>query len=277
MSNKIKEYFKNMSKFNKIGHAFLIGNETLDKIETPLSTVISEYILCEKVNIYNCFDIYIVSPNGAFITKDQILELQKNLKTTSQIHDKKIYIISECEKLNPQAANSLLKILEEPERDIFAFLITGNINKVMETIKSRCQILFLASSITQENIYQNVNESLFINIIEFIKKLEEKKCKSIAYINNIFDKSTEKNDFKNIFNIVEYFYMDCLNYFLNKKIEYFINDEDLIKNIAYKNNIKSITNKILIINSTLNKIDYNLNMNLLLDKIIIEFGRCNYA
>lgn len=277
MSGKIEEYFNNMSKFNKIGHAFLIGNETLDRIEASLNKAISEYILREEVNIYNCSDIYIVSPNGTFITKDQMLELQKSLKTTSQIYDKKIYIISECEKLNPQGANSLLKILEEPERDIFAFLITGNINKVMETIKSRCQILFLASSIAQENIYQNIDESLLINIIELIKTIEEKKYKSIAYINNIFDKNTEKNDFKNIFNIVEYFYMDCLNYFLNKKIEYFVNDEDLIKEIANKNNIKSITDKILIINSTLNKIDYNLNMNLLLDKIIIEFGRCNYA
>ncbi len=275
MSNKIEEYFKNMSKFNKIGHAFLIGNEALNEIELTLSNVISKYILTEKVDINNCPDIYIISPNGSFITKDQMLELQKQLKTTSQIYDKKIYIINECEKLNPQAANSLLKILEEPERDIFAFLITGNINKVMETIKSRCQILFLASSIAQENVYQNIDESLLINIIEFIKNLEDKKYKSIAYINNIFDKSTEKNDFKTIINIVEYFYMDCLNYFLNKKIEYFINDEDLIKNIATKNNLKSITNKILIANSSINRIDYNLNVNLLLDKVIIEFGRCN--
>lgn len=277
MSSKLKEYFNNMNKFNKIGHAFLIGNTTLEEIEESLNSIISYFLLHEETDIKSCVDVYIVSPSSAFITKDQMLELQENLKTTSQIHDKKIYIISECEKLNPQAANSLLKILEEPEPNIFAFLITGNINKVMETIKSRCQVLFLASSISQENIYQNLDESLLINIIDFIKQVEEKKCKSIAYVSNIFDKNIEKKDFKKIFNIVEYFYMDCLNYFLHKKIEYFINDEDLIKEITSKNTIKSITDKILILNSILNKMDYNLNINLLLDKIIIEFGRCEYA
>ncbi len=277
MSSKIEQYFINMKKLNKIGHAFLIGNETLDKIEISLNDIISKYILNEETDIRNCSDIYVIIPNGTSINKDQMLELQKNLKTTSQIHDKKIYIISECEKLNPQAANSLLKILEEPERDIFAFLITGNINKVMETIKSRCQILFLASSINQENIYQTIDETTFINIVEFIKNLEGRQCKSIAYINKLFDKTTEKSDLKNIFNIMEYFYMDCLNYFLDKNIEYFINDEILIKGISNRNTIKSITNKILIINSIINKIDYNLNVNLLLDKIIIEFGRCKNA
>lgn len=274
MNEKLETYFENMKKYNQIGHAFLIGNETFESIEQSLNNIISKYIINEDIDLSNCSDVYIINPSGLFITKDQLKELQENLKTTSQVFDKKIYIINECEKLNSQAANSLLKILEEPERDIYAFLITSNINKVMSTIKSRCQILFLASNVKNENIYQSINEEELSIIIDFIKTIETKKFKSISKINSIIKKNIDKSSLFNILNVVIYFYIDCLNLILNKPIEYFENDIDLVKEIIKSNSIKTITKKIMIMNSMIDKINYNLNTNLLFDKIIIEFGRC---
>ncbi len=274
MNSRLETYFENMKRFNQVGHAFLIGNETFETIQESLNNIISSYILNDEIELVSCPDIYIVNPIGILITKDQIKELQEQLKTTSQTYNKKVYIINECEKLNSQAANSLLKILEEPERDIYAFLITSNINKVISTVKSRCQVLFLASNIKVENIYQNTSEEELSLIIDLIKIIENLKFKAITKIDKIINKNIDKNSLLNILNVVIYFYIDCLNKILNKDIEYFVNDIELIDNIVEKNEIKSITEKIMILNSVIDKINYNVNTNLLLDKIIIEFGRC---
>ncbi len=47
--------------------------------------------------------------------KDQLLTLQEDFRMKSIEGSKRIYIISEADKLNVQAANSILKFLEEPE------------------------------------------------------------------------------------------------------------------------------------------------------------------
>lgn len=56
---------------------------------------------------------------------------------------RKIYIIAQADKLNQQGQNALLKILEEPPPYVLFFLITDQGNNVLETIRSRCQILRL--------------------------------------------------------------------------------------------------------------------------------------
>ena len=69
-----------------------------------------------------------------------------------------IYIIKNCEKLNSSSANCILKFLEEPEDDIIAILLTDNINMVLPTIKSRCQILN----------FKNNNSNKMKNILFFV-------------------------------------------------------------------------------------------------------------
>lgn len=52
----------------------------------------------------------------------------------------RVIIIDEVESLNPQAANSLLKILEEPSEGTYFFLIALSGAHVLSTIRSRCQV-----------------------------------------------------------------------------------------------------------------------------------------
>ena len=55
----------------------------------------------------------------------------------------RIYIIKDCDKMNKQASNSLLKFLEEPVPGIIAILMTNHIGKLLDTIISRCQLIRL--------------------------------------------------------------------------------------------------------------------------------------
>ncbi|MCP6380089.1 hypothetical protein NL466_30780, partial [Klebsiella pneumoniae] len=54
---------------------------------------------------------------------------------------KKLYIISHADQMTANAANSLLKFLEEPNKDTMAVLITEQPQRLLDTIISRCQTL----------------------------------------------------------------------------------------------------------------------------------------
>jgi DNA polymerase III delta prime subunit len=268
MEVNLKKLFSTIVSNNKVGHAYLIGNIDYNNIKKELNSIISDYIFNDEISVDNNPDVFFVSPEGLLITKNQIRNLQESIINTSQIHNKKVYIISECEKLNAYAANSLLKTLEEPREEIYAFLITENINKVISTIKSRCQVLFISSQ-TYSDFDEN-NKS----VLDFIRLIEDKKEDSIVYYDSIIKKDIEKKDLKKFLISVEYFYRDCINRKFERDIEYFISEEFLLNEIAVKNSLKKLTNKLLIINNAINNVEYNLNTYLMIDKIIIDFGRC---
>ncbi|MCD8104104.1 MAG: DNA polymerase III subunit [Lachnospiraceae bacterium] len=55
----------------------------------------------------------------------------------------KIYIISDAEKMTPQAQNAILKTIEEPPSYVIVLLLTANENALLDTIRSRCVTLNL--------------------------------------------------------------------------------------------------------------------------------------
>ncbi len=71
----------------------------------------------------------------------QVRELQNKLSLHSFLDSYKIGIIFEAEKLSQEAANSLLKSLEEPTKKTIFILLTNNADILPKTILSRCQIL----------------------------------------------------------------------------------------------------------------------------------------
>jgi DNA polymerase-3 subunit delta' len=64
---------------------------------------------------------------------------------------KRVFIVIEAEKMNDEASNSLLKILEEPPPFSHIILVTPNPYRIIPTLKSRCQV-FQFSPIPKEKI-----------------------------------------------------------------------------------------------------------------------------
>jgi DNA polymerase-3 subunit delta' len=77
----------------------------------------------------------------ANIPVDDIREMQKTLNLKPYEGKKRVIIISEIEKLSYSASNSLLKTLEEPPPNSLLILTTTNLNALLPTITSRCQLL----------------------------------------------------------------------------------------------------------------------------------------
>ena len=233
--------------------------------------------ICERIdkNIYS--DLKIIEPDGMWIKKEQLDELQKEFSTKSVESNKKVYIINGAEKLNPQAANSMLKFLEEPEEGIIAILITNNVYQLLSTIVSRCQIISLAKSTTKNiniDLSKEELEEKLDSINNFVKYLEKEKLDTIIMSNKLWhDIYKERKDYILGYELMLIYYKDILNYKLNRKLELFDNYIEDIKMISDNNTFNNIIFKINKIIELKEYIKVNANQNLLLDKLIIELTR----
>jgi len=76
------------------------------------------------------------------LPKDVIKEfLIEKVSTRPTLSERKVFIVSEAEKLNAASQNSLLKVLEEPPEYCTIILLCTRLEKLLPTTKSRCQII----------------------------------------------------------------------------------------------------------------------------------------
>lgn len=78
---------------------------------------------------------------NTFIGIDTIRDLKRESGYKRFEGKYKVYIFTQAEKMRPEAANALLKLLEEPPEGLVLILITESIHKILPTIKSRCQLV----------------------------------------------------------------------------------------------------------------------------------------
>lgn len=86
-------------------------------------------------------DCHWSKPDNQKISINDIKEIQHNARQSPVEADRKVYILAPADKLSRPAANSLLKILEEPPEFVFFLLITQEISSLPATILSRCHRL----------------------------------------------------------------------------------------------------------------------------------------
>ncbi len=84
------------------------------------------------------------SPGSAWITVDQVRELSDFLVLSTHQQGYRVLVVDPAEALNPNAANALLKVLEEPRPGTVFLLVSHHPARVPATILSRCQSFKLA-------------------------------------------------------------------------------------------------------------------------------------
>jgi len=97
-------------------------------------------LLLDYENLENSPDYVLIKPDGNSIKIAQIRNLQSDIVIRPH-KDYKIYIINNAEKMTVEAQNALLKTLEEPPNYAIIILVTNNKESLLETIKSRCDII----------------------------------------------------------------------------------------------------------------------------------------
>lgn len=260
-------------KMNKLSPSNLIVTNDVNKCVSELKYVVKTILCsdtfsyaCQKCNICHLIDenslsnFIILEPDGANIKKDQVNNLLKKFILKPEIVTKNIYIIKEADKLNLSSSNAMLKFIEEPLEDNIGFLVINNVNSILPTIVSRCQITNV--------IYQNTNEQnqeIIDLASEFIYNIENNFYETIFFIKeSILSKEYNKDDYILLLNEMLNIYKSILfNKLTNTSI---LDDYSYLKKLT----ISQIKRKIKVVTTSLNKINYNVNINLFLENMIIE-------
>jgi DNA polymerase-3 subunit delta' len=89
---------------------------------------------CVKAARCTHSDIEIIEPVGAFITVDQIRELNRNLNLHPGESKARAFIIRGADRFNSESANAFLKSLEEPPPFVFFLLLADRLDHIIPTI-----------------------------------------------------------------------------------------------------------------------------------------------
>ena len=93
---------------------------------------------CKRFDLGRAPDSFFIDGSIDTIKKSSIKELEEHFEYSSFEKDHiPTYVINMVDNITEEAANSLLKFLEEPKQEIIAFLTTHNIDSILKTILSR--------------------------------------------------------------------------------------------------------------------------------------------
>ena len=85
-------------------------------------------------------DVTLIKPVNQVIKTERIRELVGQFSQAGIESQQQVFIIDQAEKMHPNAANSLLKVIEEPQSEVYIFFLTSDEEKILPTIRSRTQI-----------------------------------------------------------------------------------------------------------------------------------------
>ena len=161
----------------------------------------------------------------------QIREMISYTNKSSFNNMARFILIDNIENLNKNSINALLKIIEDPNENIFFILINNNEKYILPTLKSRCltfkinlsfnQSMHVTNQILNENLFDLINHDLIsyyntpgeiINLINFSKEknIDLKVCTLISFLNLLIDNGYYKKNklVKNILiNFIELFFL----------------------------------------------------------------------
>ncbi len=255
---------------NKLSHIFLV--ETNDKkacLQDILELVkiincpqtynesCTECNLCHLIDTNTLPSLKIIIPEEQEIKKGQMDTLKRDFATIPYLSNYNTYIINDAEKFNASSANTILKFIEEPESHLIGFLLTNNKENVIETIKSRCEIV--------KSYYQNekdsiTNEQLQNLVIDYLYQIEVEKKLSIVYNKSVLEEKLEKDEIIQFFKIMLDLYVKVLNgEEISPKLKALkgLHQEDVLKRIQ-------------LVNTIIERLNYNVNQNLILDYFVLS-------
>lgn len=152
----IIRHFKSSIELDKISHAYIINGE-VDSGKKMLARAYATTLQCEEGGSSPCNKcqsclqaasgnhpdiITVTHEKPGVISVDEIREQLVDSMDVKPYKSKyKIYIVPDAQLMNIQAQNAILKTIEEPPEYGIILLLTSNLDKMLETVQSRCMIL----------------------------------------------------------------------------------------------------------------------------------------
>ena len=299
----IKNRIKNSIMKDKFSHAsIIVGEDGIGK--SIIAKEIARRILGNLKSRSYVDIIEFKSINKKSIGIDDIRNLIEEINKKPTESDKKVIIIYKSESMTEVAQNSFLKTIEEPPKGVYIILLCENMERILDTIKSRCEIFKLNRLDSYDikhfikNKYSDISEENLNSAISFSEGIPGKAERFIEdeSLKHIRDMSL--GILKDLKHLSSYKYLMKYENFLVKYKENWgdvltcilsylrdsllfkeTGEEELLLNADKKDHIKDISEKysyinldkmVRIINNTRDKLNRNINFTLVFDEMLIK-------
>lgn len=228
---------------------------------------------CQRIDTHQHPDIIEIEPDGLSIKVAQVRELKEEFSKSGVESKRKLFIIEDVEKMTQNAANSLLKFLEEPDGDVTALLLTSAKQRLLPTILSRCQIVHFpvrplserivelesrgltlsqasltarmthdaakAVELAQEEAFQNLVQTLW----GWFKLLAKKDEQAFIYVQtDLIGAAKDRETYHQVVDLLIIIYRDLLNLTYSEQVQpAFLNHEAALKKIADQMSSRQLT------------------------------------
>lgn len=287
-NQKIKDLLVSTIENKNVLHSYLfVGQDGIGK--DLFAKEFAKMILCSSENNKPCNncksctefigeshpDFMKISPeDGKSIKIEQVRFMQEKIAEKPVTSTKKVYLISQGETMTREAANSLLKTLEEPPEYATIILTTANESKILTTIKSRCMkihfqpipeeqiLLYLKENGLDSDITDNMLKQCEGSIGKALKINESKE--QYMQVEKIISMLNKKN-ITQIWKEADVLYqakeniVDLLDYM-----------EIILHNIIKKSNKICYANGISVIELTKKRILANANYDMSIDNLLLK-------
>jgi DNA polymerase-3 subunit delta' len=309
-----KEILSRALASGRIAHAYLFsGPEGIGK--RLMATALARAIVCfeqrgcghcqacRKIDHQNHPDLHILEPDGNSIKIEQVRAFQRKLNFKPLEASRKICMIEQPEAMTVGAANALLKTLEEPRGDTLLILLSAQPNRLLETIRSRCQQLPFARhpdsriqaelekqlgiDSTQSHVLAALSEGSFKKAFgkdrelyleqrrSLLKTLTGLSSGSILPILDFAEQlASDKTVLPDILEIFQAFYRDVLMILQGRSEEELVNLDlrDKVQRVSGRESVVSVLSKLEALLNMKRLLDRNVNRQLAMEVLLLKLA-----
>ncbi len=314
---KVLKMLKNSILKDRVSHAYLFeGLRGTGKREVGLllakslfcQSPMDDYLPCnecsncKRIETGNHPDFHFIEPDGLSIKKQQIHALQEEFSKTGVESKQKIYMIFHADRMTTNAANSLLKFLEEPNKQTYAILISEQVQKILPTILSRCQIITF-SPLSPKNLIDkfiiegvepsiapllaqltnNVEEALALNgddwfaqarkiVVKLFEVLKKNSLEAMVSLqDNWYVHFKEKEQLDRGLDLLLLIFKDLLYIQLGKQTQVVFQTEmEKLQQYALQTSGPLIADNMAVILEAKRKLQANMNTQLLMEQLVLK-------
>ncbi|NBJ97987.1 DNA polymerase III subunit delta' [bacterium 1xD8-48] len=314
---QLREHLENAVRTGKVSHAYIINGERNAGKEFIAKTF-AMAVQCEnRQDVEPCGECHSCKqalsgnhPDIIFITHEKpgtigVDDIRRQINGDVEIKPysgpKKIYIVSEGEKMTVQAQNALLKTLEEPPEYAVILILTDNVNTLLPTILSRCVVLnmkpvrdaqikeylmenmgipdykadicvaFARGNVGKARLLANSEEfdkvkEEAITLLKYIGEMELHEI--VAAIKKINEYKFDVNDYMDILSI---WYRDVLLFKATHDVNHLIFREEIqsIRKVADKSTYEGIERIIDALEKSKQRLNANVNFELTMELLLL--------
>ena len=314
---QLREHLENAVRTGKVSHAYIINGERNAGKEFIAKTF-AMAVQCEnRQDVEPCGECHSCKqalsgnhPDIIFINHEKpgtigVDDIRRQINGDVAIKPysgpKKIYIVSEGEKMTVQAQNALLKTLEEPPEYAVILILTDNVNTLLPTILSRCVVLnmkpvrdaqikeylmenmgipdykadicvaFARGNVGKARLLANSEEfdkvkEEAITLLKYIGEMELHEI--VAAIKKINEYKFDVNDYMDILSI---WYRDVLLFKATHDVNHLIFREEIqsIRKVADKSTYEGIERIIDALEKSKQRLNANVNFELTMELLLL--------